>query len=53
MKKDYYLLETDSYGQPNGIIVTISLEKEQYEKMKKEGAYIYKDYETAYYRAID
>lgn len=53
MKKEYYLLETDSYGQPSGMITIVNLTKEEYEEMRKQGHYIYKDYGIALERACD
>lgn len=53
MKKTYFLLELDSYGQPNGIITNKQLTREEYNKIKKERGYIYEDYMSAYYRSLD
>ena len=53
MKKEYYLLPTDNYGQPDGTIEEIELTKKEYEEQKKQGAYIYDDYVVAYCRALD
>lgn len=53
MKKEYYKLPTDSYGQPDGTIQKVMLTKKEYKKAKESGEYIYEDYMTAHYRAID
>ena len=53
MKKEYYLLPMDSYGQPNGTIEEVILTAKEYEEKRKQGAYIYDDYIVAYCRAMD
>ena len=50
--KTYYMLETDSYGQPNGYIIDIT--KKKYLEYKKLNIpYLYDNYDRAYYRAMD
>lgn len=53
MKKTYYLLSLDSFGQPDGNIEEIKLTLEEYKEMVKNRGYIYENYSTAVYRACD
>ena len=53
MKKTYYILMLDNYNQPSGLVSEILLTKQEYEKMKKNYIYIYKDYYQALQRAYD
>lgn len=51
--REYYLLETDSFGQPNGYIENIKITLKEYRERKEKGEYIYKDYSQALYRSQD
>ena len=53
MKKDYYILQLDNYNQPNGIIESVTLTKEEYENIKKTKGYIFKEYDQALERAYN
>lgn len=52
IKKTYYLLPTDNYGQPDGNIRPVQLTKSEYEQMKKS-EWVYDNYAQASYRAQD
>lgn len=53
MKKTYYYLPTDQYGQPDGNTNELVLTEQEYEQMKARGCYIYDNYSTALWRAQD
>lgn len=53
MKKIYYYLPIDGYGQPDGNVNEVQLTKVEYEARKAQGQYIYDSYSQALYRAQD
>lgn len=53
MKKTYYYLPTDSYGQPDGNVFETLLTEKEYKDRKAQGDYIYDNYLSALYRAQD
>ena len=51
--KTYYILPRDSYGQPNGDVLEVSLTDTEYSERKAQGEYIMDNYLSALYRAQD
>ena len=52
-KKEYYVLPTDQYGQPSGYIQTVPMYKVEMLLKEYRGAYIFDNYVSACYRAMD
>lgn len=52
-KKEYYILPTDQYGQPDGNVNTVLLTKLEAIQMKNRGVYLFDNYISATYRAMD
>ncbi len=52
MKKEYYYLPTDSYGQPTGLVQPVMLTEEEFEQLR-ERCWVYESYSTALLRAMD
>ena len=52
-KMECYLLPTDSYGQPNGNVETITLTPQEFMHRRENGEYIFKNYAEALQRALD
>jgi len=53
LKKEYYILPVDNYGQPNGYVEVTMLTEKEYKELKKSYVYIYDNIEQAYRRALD
>lgn len=53
MKKEYYYLPTDSYGQPTGLVQPVMLTEEEFEQLLRERFWVFEDYSTALLRAMD
>lgn len=51
-RKEYYWLPTDSYGQPSGMVVPVTLTESEY-KARRRYEYIYDNYYSALTRAND
>jgi len=53
VKSTYYYLPLDSYGQPIGIVKEIELRKRDYILNKRNGNYVYDNYQDAERRALN
>lgn len=51
--KTYYILKLDAYNQPSGEIIEKKLTKKEYEQLENSNCYIFADYLSALYRALD
>lgn len=51
--KEYFILPTDLYGQPNGDVRPHWMTKEEYEECRKTEPYVYDNFNAAWYRAMD
>ncbi len=53
MKKKYYVLPLDQFGQPNGQIETRFFTDAEAQNFRKNHGYIFEDYDQAVLRALD
>lgn len=53
MKKKYYVLPLDQFGQPNGLIETRLFTEEEAKSYQDKYGYIFEDYNQAVLRALD
>ena len=50
-RKDYYILPTDRYGQPTGMVNTVCLHKAEAMILQRTHGYVFDSYVAACYRA--